>query len=313
MLTTLRIENFRHFHDHHALGLSGLTLLTGPPGVGKTAFLQAAFAFLTRSQPAALWSPFVQGPKTPPANPLQRLLEKGDTLSIHGALGQEEEKPFSARFDDQAGTLETNLDRGRPGDLVVVTDCNPPAITSIRRKAADGCPEVSVLGAPGTGNAHWSDDKTLEGAEADIREILGAGWSLEPRASGAPPRVLTPRGCSSLSRLPKTHKTIISALLALHAARGAVLIADDFLDHVHHSVLGLFWHVFEARRTDLEAQLLATTHNADAFRVAISTLQAIQSLEGAVCRIYTAQATAYSTTLNGQNLLDAAAYGADFG
>ncbi len=302
-LNSFSVGRYRGIDGLSLPRLSKANLITGANGVGKTALIEAMWLFTGRYDPSLLWNINLHRTQIGLANPILRLA--GGDLELCGVENGVRHS-LSFRFEKIDGRSPTERISGTmPEDLKNL----PPAVGLIRThldgKPVKGdsdnihvTPSGSVFYAspnvPAGRNGcviestrlqHETPDEYLgrysalvrEGRKKDLTsaiclvapnvedvEILadGRGASyLSVTTRGDHPRPLHDLGGGAVR--------LVRLLIGFFASQGAVLLADELENGLHHSTQREIWDKARQWMNQWNVQLVATTHSAEFIDAAI--------------------------------------------
>lgn len=138
MIQTFSVGDYRGIGGLAVEGLRRVNLVTGPNGVGKTALLEALWAFHGRFRPSNLWNRRLQRAKRGSLDPVAELAPRGV-----GLIGTEDGASRAARFTFELdpilpATSGNGPDSGNSGTRPVVGSGRRPAGAQVAPLGIDG-------------------------------------------------------------------------------------------------------------------------------------------------------------------------------
>lgn len=277
MIQDFRVEDYRGIAGLTLRGLRAVNLVTGVNGAGKTALLEALWAYHGRFFPQNLWNRHVQRTVRPPVNPVSDLARAGVALA-----GTEDGRPSSVRVTFESGAAHV-VDGGNgtaEGNGVRETLVEPsekPVALHLEPARIDGRLRLHL------------DGQDIHGPLRPFRPPTGSGVVLVPVPARSVPRPL------GIIDLPSTTFDLSEENINRYSA----IVRQGQKEEIKQRlrlILPLVDDLEIVTTDDGAPYLMATTKEAERM--------ALQSLGGGMMRLFRIFVHFYGASAGGVLLLD---------
>ena len=312
MVKRIRIENFKCFESLSVNELGRLTLLGGQNNVGKTAFLEALFLFLTKLSDQRVLGQYAR-------RGLQRVDRRPEIAwaPIFHDYDLTKEVRITLEYDGHAEDLCVRLVKdfappalpGKTDDTTkgVPTSAAPTTSDALEFEESegrkwylsidrhDGTIHMTVAGVfheitpvafvgtrshPVEGDAHTFGELDRLGESKQVVDFLRTiekdleSLSIIPLA-GEP--VIHAKLCRMPVKIPVVFmgegmSRLLSIILAMVRSRDGIVMIDEIENGIHHTVQALIWTAIATAAAKLPCQVFATTHSYEFLRHAQEAL-----------------------------------------